>query len=179
MTKTEIIKEKTACFAGNAITRRKDEHYSFLNVGKLNLNSDEDYEKFTKMLYKEITIAIENGYDTFLMTLESVFEIMAAELIYDAQQEYDHLDIKLIGVILPNQGSEPEYYLDKHWKGRYHLAKNYCKHFVAIEDIPDDAEHINHRVSFTFKHSSLSFMCFPLSMYIESEEGMKTIPIPL
>ena len=117
MSENRENKEKTACFSGY-----RPHKFNFP------LQGDEN-DKFVTSVYKEISNAVESGFDTFITGMAPGFDIIAGELVIMAKRSYPDKHITLIAA-LPYSNFKNSKHFDDYWHKRYDSLLEYCTFVV-------------------------------------------------
>jgi len=173
----DIDPYNTISFHGYTVPWGKDEESLFKTFGALDLYNEDDIKAFGRMLSIEIELAVLGGYNTFLATLESIFEIVAFELLHTYQQNH-FKDIKLIYVTLDGQYGKPRYYHFNGWLERFYSAIEFCDDFIEVVKPEKFRESIDACKWYMKEYSDMQFRCIPDSLCIADDEGIITIKIP-
>ena len=114
-----IDKGKVACFSGY-----RPHKFDFKLVG-------DEYKKFTTQLYNEIVKAIEGGFTVFIVGCAPGMDIISAELVIVAKEQYPDKEIKLI-CALPYSDFKNSKHFNPHWQKRYDNVMAHCDETVNV-----------------------------------------------
>jgi uncharacterized phage-like protein YoqJ len=152
--------EKTACFSGY-----RPHKFDFPLSGG-------EYDKFTESIYKEISKAIENGYDTFITGMAPGFDIIAGELVIRAKRVYSEKNIKLV-CALPYVLFKSSKHFDDVWRERYDGIMKHCYEVISTTNsIVQVADCYGIRNRFMVDNSAL-LICYSTGKRGGSENTIK------
>jgi len=172
----DINPKKTACFIGDVIPQGEHAAMEFEKHSKFIAEMDDrDRLMFITLMCHQIRAAIEKGYDTFLTTLESAFEITAI-IFADVVKHLGHEHIKLVYVVPHGHYGKPQNYLDLNWRFAFDDAFILCDDFVEVVKPDGIHESLDVRNWLT-KYYSMSFHCKPPHLYISDDEEIITTNI--
>ena len=114
-------KERTACFSGY-----RPHKFDFPLVG-------EEYENFIAKLYLEIAKVINRGFNRFIVGCTPGMDIISAELVILAKQDYAGRGIQLI-CALPFGGFRNSRHFDMHWRKRYYEIMKHSDETINVTD---------------------------------------------
>jgi len=174
----DIDPKKTVRFIGDIIHRGEHEAIDFKEHIKFfkEMNDEKNTQLFP-LINLQIDAAIEKGYDTFLTTFESIFEITATIVVL-AFKHSCHKHIKLVYVTLRDHYSESQYYLNEIYRIHYNETLELCTNVIEIEKSEWSHRSLDACKWFMECNSNMSFQCNPHHLCISDDKEKITITFP-